>query len=129
MYDYMKKILNYTLPGILLLFLAVTLSCEKENEKDYPDGRFIGTWASLDQQDTLIFISDDILFRPLSDGLKHTYIYNYTNDSITLQYKGPYMILVEPSTHLYFLDGNNLEIDFINGGYGFNRELISFKRE
>ena len=125
----MKKFLNYTLPGILLLFLVIFSSCEKEKEKVYPDGRFIGTWVSVSQQDTLIFVSDDILFHPAADRLKHTYIYNYTNDSITMQYKGPYMILVGPSTHSYFMDGNNLEIDFTNGGYGFNREVVSFKRE
>lgn len=109
------------------IFFAIVLSCEKE--KEYPDGRFIGTWVSLDQQVTLIFISDDIFLRPAYDGIKHTFIYSYTNDSITAQYNGPNMILVEPSIHFYILDGNNLEINFANGGYGFNRDVIGFKRE
>ncbi len=123
----MKGKLNSFFLSILFITFSVLLSCEKE--KEYPDGRFIGTWVSVSQQDSLIFVSDDILFHPAADGLKHTYIYNYTNDSITLQYKGPYMILVEPSTHSYFLDGNDMGIDFTNGGYGFNREVIDYKRE
>jgi hypothetical protein len=118
----------HILAGIFIVtFFVALISCEKE--KTYPDGRFVGTWVSVDKKDTLIFISDDIMMRPATDGIQHTYIYNYTNDSITLQYKGPYLILVEPSTHYYFLGGDNLEIDFTNGGYGFNRDVIDFKRE
>ncbi len=123
----MKIRINQVIFTIIIVFLIVSVSCEKE--KKFPDGRFIGTWVSVDKRDSLIFISDDILMRPAADGIKHTYIYNYTNDSITLQYKGPYLILVEPSTHSYFLSGDNLEIDFTNGGYGFDRDVIDFKRE
>ena len=122
-----KKILNYTLPGIFLFFLAIGLSCEKE--KEYPDGRFIGTWVSLDQQVTLIFISDDIFLRSAYDGIKHTFIYSYTNDSITAQYKGPNMILVQPSTHHYELKGNSLRIDYTNGSYGFEKKVLDYSKD
>lgn len=119
--------IKQTIFSLIIALLMVSVSCEKE--KKYPDGRFIGTWISSDMQDSLIFISDDILMHPAADGIQHTYIYSFTNDSITIQYKGPYFILVEPSTHHYILARDNLEIDFTNGGYGFDRDVIEFKKE
>ena len=66
----------------------------------------------------MIFIDDHTFKKPFYDQLLHTFEYNYTEDSITIQYAGPNMILVRPSTHHYTLTHSTLIIDLykVNSG-------------
>lgn len=109
----MKKNSIYFLFFVLFLFFV---SCHKDFETD---GRFIGTWVNRANNDTLTFIDDFCFYKRFYDGLKHSYEYSYDEDSITIQYQGPNMILVQPSTIHYEFNGNKLSIDFSKGYYGF----------
>lgn len=97
------------------LFLQVFISCNKDS---LPDGRFIGTWVSEEKTDTMIFIDDHTFKKPFYDRLLHTFEYNYTEDSITIQYTGPNFVLTRPSTHHYTLTHSTLIIDLykVNSG-------------
>lgn len=110
----MKKISNYLLVAVLI---SILISCEKEFK---PDGRFIGTWKILTpDNDTLTFKNESLFSRKFYDGIDHSFKFSYDKDSITIQYSGPNMILIQPSTHHYELKNNGLFIDFTNGCYGF----------
>jgi len=98
------------------LFLQVFMSCNKDS---LPDGRFIGTWVSEEKNDTMFIIDDYTFKKPRPDGLLHTYVYSYTEDSITIQYSGPNLVLVRPSTHHYTLTHSTLIIDLYKVNYGF----------
>lgn len=110
---------------IALLFLQVFIACTKDS---LPDGRFIGTWVSEDNADTIIFINDNSFKSPRYDRVMHIFGYSYDNDSITIQYQGPNKILVQPSTHHYSLSNSLLTIDFSKVNYGFERKRFSFKK-
>ena len=99
-----------------ILLLQVFISCNKES---LPDGRFIGTWIAEDKTDTLYFIDDQTFKSPRAEGVLHTFVYSYTQDSITIQYAGPNFVLVRPSTHHYTLTHSNLIIDLDKINYGF----------
>lgn len=101
---------------LLSLILYVAISC---NETEIPDGRFIGKWISSERQDTINFETNSDLYRGYYDGLHH-FDYSYTNDSITIQYSGPNMILVYPTTHKYELHEKRLIINFESHCYGFS---------
>jgi len=101
-----------------ILFLQVFISCNKDS---IPDGRFIGTWISEDKTDTMFIIDDYTFKKPFYDRLLHSFEYSYTEDSITIQYAGPNMILVRPSTHHYSLTRSTLTIDFSKVNYGFEQ--------
>lgn len=110
---------------ILILVMVVALfqvseSCKKDA---FPDGRFIGTWITEDKADTLYFIDDNSFKTPRGDGLLHTYTYRYDEDSITIQYAGPHLVLLPPSTHHYTLTRSTLILD----SYTMNdaREIVS----
>jgi hypothetical protein len=49
-------------------------------------------------------------------------------DEITVQYNGPLYILVQPSTHKFELENNQLVIDFTNGCYGFQSKKYNLRR-
>lgn len=119
----MKKILKYLL---IAVSLWIVISCEKDFT---PDSRFIGSWKILTpDNDTIVFNNESNFTRKYYDGLNHTFDYSYDNDSITIQYNGPNMILVQPSTHFYELKNNELTIDFSNGCYGFDKQIYTLKR-
>ena len=119
----MEKILKYILISVSFW---VIISCEKDFD---PDGRFIGDWKILTPaNDTIFFKNESSFTRKYHDGLYHSFIYSYDQDSITIQYKGPNKILVQPSTHFYDLKNNELLIDFSNGCYGFSKEKYYLTR-
>ena len=119
----MEKILKYILISVSFL---VIISCEKDFD---PDRRFIGAWKILTpDNDTIIFKSESSFTRKYYDGINHSFEYSYDKDSITIQYKGPNKILVQPSTHFYDLKINELLIDFSNGCYGFSKEKYYLTR-
>ena len=114
----MKKILKCLL---ITVSFCIVISCENDS---IPNSKFIGSWKILSPiNDTIVFKNESIFTRKFPDGIDHSFIYSHDNESITIQYKGPNMIGVQPSTHVYELKNNELTIDFSNGCYGFDREI------
>ena len=135
----MRRILSYIFPA---LFLLTLISCESS----FNDERFIGTWVSTNNlvstnhPDTLIIGNEYSLSKPfiiveneysspLSDGVKHSFEYSYNKISITIKYNGPNLILVQPTTHKYNLNDNELTIDFSNGVYGFESKKTTYIKQ
>jgi hypothetical protein len=106
---------------LVVVLFQLLLSCEKDTIQE---NTFIGTWVSEDKIDTLAFINEHIFKKSY-----HTFEYSKSFDSITIQYRGPYYILVMPSNHPYILHNNKLTIDFSNGCYGFNSERETFIKQ
>lgn len=118
-----KKILIYL---ILAVSFSVLISCEN---KFISNNQFIGSWRILTpDQDTIIFQNDSSFIRRYYDGANHWFAYSYDQDSITVQYQGPNMIYVRPSTHAYEIKNNELTIDFTNGCYGFDKRVYTLIR-
>jgi hypothetical protein len=110
----MKTISNLIIVAFLL---SILISCEKES---IIAGRFLGDWKiTSPDSDILTFKNDSIFLRKSYDGIDNSFKYSFDKDSITIQYSGPNMILIQPSTHHYELNSNVLFIDFTNGCYGF----------
>ena len=119
----MKDISRYL---SLVVFFIALFSCEKDF---YSDGRFIGSWKILTpDSDTLTFNNESSFSRKYYDGLKHSFKYSYDRENITIQYAGPNMILVRPSTHHYEFKNNVLLIDFSNGCYGFDSKIYNLTK-
>jgi hypothetical protein len=114
----MLRIVKYLLAIFLFQFL---FSCEKDALQEDP---IIGTWISDDKLDTISFINDHIIKRSYS-----TFEYTRNFTRITIQYSGPCYIMVQPSTHHYVLTHNSLTIDFSNGCYGFNDEVMTYFKQ
>jgi hypothetical protein len=114
----MKRNLKYLL---VIILLNVLIACEKESSDT-----IVGTWVSENKTDTLYIISNQLFNKSLHDGIRHTFEYSLSKDSIIIQYKGPNKILVIPSAHYYNLDGRKLLIDFSNGCYGFEQAKETF---
>ena len=121
------KLRKFLILVFSILIGLIMWSCEKES--NLPDGKFIGTWISTNTQDNLNFLSDSVFTKQFYDGLDHPFIYSYTYDSITIQYKGPLYILVLPTTHHYEFKEKELLIDFANGCYGFDKKVIKYIRK
>ena len=110
----------------IILFLQVFISCHKDS---LPDGRFIGTWIAEDKTVTMYLIDDQTFKSPRADGVLHTFDYSYTEDSITIKYSGPNLVLVRPSTHHYTLSDSTLIIDLYKVNYGFEPSEMTFNRQ
>ncbi len=65
-----------------------------------------------------------------ASDITQEYIYSYTiqDRKITMQFKGPLSVSVDPSTHSIKLKNNELILDFSNGCYGFKKEVYVFKK-
>jgi len=119
----MKTISKYL---FVVVFSIILFSCEKDFA---PDRRFIGVWKILTpDSDTLFFSSESSFSRKTHDGIEHSFEYSYDKNNITIQYKGPNMILVQPSIHSYEIKNNELFIDFTDGCYGFESETYNFTK-
>lgn len=110
----MKEILNFS--SIVLLFIVI-FSCEKDFDNNE---NLIGSWKILTPDNDTLTFSESYFSRNYFNGLDHSFEYSCNKDSIIIQYTGPNMILVQPTTHHYELKENVLLIDFTNGCYGFN---------
>lgn len=117
-----SKAFTFLIVTTLLLSMG---SCKKDS---LPDGRFIGTWITEDKTDTLFFIDDHTFKKPAYDRVLHTFDYSYSEDSITIQYAGPNMILVRSSTHHYTLTHSTLIIDWYKVNYGFEPVKKEYKK-
>lgn len=118
----MKNFLNFLFISTLIIVL---FSCEKGNDSNE---EFLGVWEILSPENDTIRFNDDSFSRKYNDGINHSFEYSSNNDSITIQYKGPNKILVQPSTHFYEFKNNELLIDFSNGCYGFDRRIYELIR-
>jgi hypothetical protein len=118
MINFMTTLLKYL---AVIPFLLLIISCEKE---EYTGNRILGTWISTDKADTLKIFDEDSFKKS-----NHTFLYSRNIENITIQYSGPYYILVSPSTHHYTLGNYKLTIDFTNGCYGFDAEIITFIKQ
>ena len=119
----MKSILKCL---IIIFSVGMLLSCERNSDLD---NKFIGTWRiSKPDDDTITFIDGSEFKRKYYDNISHSFKYSYNKDSITIQYNGPNMTLVKPTTHYYEIKSDSLKIDFRNGCYGFETEIYSLSR-
>jgi|WetSurMetagenome_2_1015567.scaffolds.fasta_scaffold982997_1 hypothetical protein len=109
---------------LVIILLNVLNACEKESSDT-----IIGTWVSENKADTLYIINNHLFNKSLQDGIRHTFEYSLSKDSIIIQYKGPNKILVFPSANFYRLDGRELMIDFSNHCYGFEHVKETFLKQ
>jgi hypothetical protein len=107
---------------VIILLIIVMSSCEKANTNDYR--QFLGTWISTDVVDTLDFTSDHDFSKN-----KTPFNYSISGDSITIQYNGPLMIYIKPTTHFYILKGNELTIYISKWCYGFRQQKTKYIRK
>ena len=109
---------------LILVLLNLLNSCEKESSDI-----IIGTWVSENKADTLYVVNDHEFKKSLQEGIKHTFGYSFSRDSIIIQYKGPNKILVIATAHYYDLHGRILLIDFSDFCYGFNPVKETFLKQ
>jgi hypothetical protein len=104
--------------------LILLSSCEKKTSESKT---LLGTWISTDLIDTIEFRTENDFYKTVGISQDH-FNYSLSDDIITIQYDGVLYILVQPTNHLYTLDGDKLTID-LNGCYGFRNQIISFNRK
>lgn len=116
----MSKLIYFS----LTIFLATMLfSCDKDARTREA---ILGSWVSVDQADTLVFMNEDSFEKNLQPGWMERFMYSIHRDSITIQYSGSLFILVLPTTHYFELEDEALRIDFSNGCYGFPQRKMDF---
>lgn len=115
----MKKLM------LVLSILLIAISCERgflNKISDYNSliSSFKGTWISDNNADTLVFINDSIFTKSHFDGFESIFYYRIKKDSVTIQYRGPNKILVQPATNYFTLENNRFTIYLSNCAYGFD---------
>ena len=108
----------------IAIIVIVLSSCSKEARLKE---EIIGTWTSVDNVDTLDFISDDIFLKNFPWNMER-YAYDIKRDNITINYSGSLYILTPPTTHHIEIEDNTMSIDFSNGAYGMRKQEILFER-
>ena len=108
----------------IAIIVIVLSSCSKEARLKE---EIIGTWTSVDNVDTLDFISDDIFLKNFPWNMER-YAYDIKRDNITINYSGSFYILTPPTTHHLEIEDNTMSIDFSNGAYGMRKQEILFER-
>ncbi len=122
----LKKIKLLALSIVIILFLS---NCSND------DGDLnqveLGIWVSTDKTDTLDFKSQTNFYKSNPYMQNENYDYEIlSKDSIKIVYRGKLFIGVEPTSHKYSLDGNEMTIDFTNKScYGFEGKLITYVKE
>jgi hypothetical protein len=118
-----SKFLHFCLIMIILSFAA----CKKDQDNSVQD-QILGTWISMDNSDTLYFAGNNNLWKPHINGVH--FDYKLINDSIRIGYRDRCYIYVLPTTHKYYLEGNNLTIDFSNKRcFGFAKRVMDYIRK
>jgi len=116
--------LKLTILLVSALLLSVMLvSCSKDT---WVKEAIIGSWVSVDQADTLVFINEECFEKNLQPGYLDLYLYSIEDDSIKIQYSGINYICVNPSSHYFQLKDLTLMIDFSNGCYGFPTKKMEY---
>jgi hypothetical protein len=119
-----RKIFRPILVISIAIIVIVLSSCSKEARLKE---EIIGTWTSIDNVDTLDFISDDIFLKNFPWSMER-YAYDIKRDNITINYSGSLYILTPPTTHHLEIEDNTMSIDFSNGAYGMRKQEILFER-
>ena len=121
----MKRKIIRPIQVISIAIIVIVLnSCSKEARLKE---EIIGTWTSVDNVDTLDFISDDIFLKNFPWNMER-YAYDIKRDNITINYSGSLYILTPPTTHHIEIEDNTMSIDFSNGAYGMRKQEILFER-
>ena len=121
----MKRKIIRPIQVISIAIIVIVLnSCSKEARLKE---EIIGTWTSVDNVDTLDFISDDIFLKNFPWNMER-YAYDIKRDNITINYSGSFYILTPPTTHHLEIEDNTMSIDFSNGAYGMRKQEILFER-
>ena len=121
----MKRKIIRPIQVISIAIIVIVLnSCSKEARLKE---EIIGTWTSVDNVDTLDFISDDIFLKNFPWNMER-YAYDIKRDNITINYSGSLYILTPPTTHPIEIEDNTMSIDFSNGAYGMRKQEILFER-
>lgn len=119
---------NYSLVA-LFLFIGL-MSCNNDIPIPPDAENIIGQWISTDKSDTLEFdIAGKSMYHSCATVHNVPYTYQLHADSITLAYKGTADVNTRPTTHLYYMNGEYLSIDFKKTTcYGFSRCVINYLR-
>jgi len=109
--------------------MITLISCEKI-EVVINQNKILGTWISIDNNDTLDFVNYDNFYKSTLYMRYDHYDYQLYANTIEICYKGIYEVIVFPTLHKYQIEGNNLTIDFTNTiCYGFGSEVITYRKE
>jgi len=118
---------------IIILFICTLFSCTKDYTKENEitsQTLILGTWVSVDKSDTLEFANENDLYQSNSTVRHDHFDYTIYNDSIEIGYDGILYILVLPTKHKYFFNGDDLTIDFSNRNcYGFDKQSITYTKD
>jgi hypothetical protein len=119
---------NYSLVA-LFLFIGV-MSCNNDTPIPPDAENIIGQWISTDKSDTLEFdIANKSMYHSCAAVHNEPYTYQLYADSLTLTYKGTGKANTCPTTHLYYMNGEYLSIDFQKTTcYGFSKCVINYFR-
>jgi hypothetical protein len=114
---------------LMFFFSLMFFSCKKDGNLKNQE-KLLGKWISIDKSDTLDFIDKNNFYNSSLYMHYDHYDYQLFNDSIKIGYRGKLYILVMPTNHRYFLNGNNLTIDLSNTNcYGFPLQELTFTKE
>lgn len=84
--------------------------------RDVTPNVFIGYWINIEQNDTLIFLTNDRLERPRR-YYNDWFDYSASSDSLRLQYSGPDKLLVPEINYGYDFIGDTLLINYHRNYY------------
>jgi hypothetical protein len=111
---------NLLLISYLVLFAAIISSCEKDTTEVR---NLVGTWKIVSPENDTVFFSEKTFTKKNHLLFSSFFDYSYTKDSITIRYRGPNKILVQPTTHTYRRYDNEITINLTNGCYGFEQDI------
>lgn len=120
---------NIKFSALALIMILALGSCSKDDDdfEQIP----LGIWVSIDKTDTLDFKTQNNFFK--SNAFMENDNFNYqllSKDSIEIQYRSIQFVNIEPTTHKYSLNTNELSIDFTNQTcYGFDDVIMSYQKQ
>ena len=121
---------KFALSIVVTLFASLLISCNKVDVKVLEGTRWLhekdGKTLYFDKDGKTLYAYEIVSSAHVS--FQPWYSYSIIDSKITLQYKGPEKLLVQPSIHSIKLKNNELTIDFTNGCHGFEKEVYIFKK-
>ena len=114
---------------VFLLIFNVLTSCN--SNLPVPNKlNIVGQWISIDRSDTLRFDgTTGNMYHSCASARNNQFTYQLSEDSITLTYDGIINEDLLPTTHLYYINGDYLSIDFKKiACFGFSRKVINYIR-
>jgi len=121
------KIKRYFQIVVVLMAVILFAGCEKTTVVNGED--LLGEWVVESKADTIRFVDKGNFFHSSKDFSFSNYEYSIDGDSMTVLYVGFLKIYVQPTTHYFELNGDDLMIDFSNVQcFGFPKEKLHYKR-